>query len=47
MQQEKPEVCFCTLALGKRYRSHAFLLAEDIEKHSPGIYLIVLTDKQQ
>ncbi|MCC5651819.1 hypothetical protein LC609_18715 [Nostoc sp. XA013] len=47
MKQEKPDACFCTLALGERYRSHALLLAQDIEKHSPEIYLIVLTDKPQ
>ncbi|MHC5831119.1 MAG: hypothetical protein ACYT04_87945, partial [Nostoc sp.] len=47
MNQEKPDICFCSLALGKRYRSHAFLLAQDIEKYSPGIYLIVLTNKPQ
>lgn len=47
MNQEKSDICFCTLALGKRYRSHTFLLAQDIEKHSPGVYLIVLTDKPE
>ncbi len=33
-----------TLALGKRYRSHALLLAQDIEKYSSGTKFIVLTD---
>ncbi|MBE9082509.1 MULTISPECIES: hypothetical protein [unclassified Tolypothrix] len=47
MQQEQQEVCFCTLALGERYRSHALLLAQDIEKNLPGIYLLILTDKPQ
>ncbi|MFN6560413.1 MAG: hypothetical protein RMY28_011450 [Nostoc sp. ChiSLP01] len=45
MTQEDKDFCFCTLALGERYRSHAFLLAEDIEKYSPGTKLILLTDK--
>ena len=47
MSQEEKEFCFCTLALGKRYRSHALLLAQDIEKHSPGTKLVILTDKPQ
>ncbi|BAY28785.1 hypothetical protein NIES2107_06170 [Nostoc carneum NIES-2107] len=47
MQQEQQEVCFCSLALGERYRSHALLLAQDIEKNLPGIYLLLLTDKPQ
>jgi hypothetical protein len=45
MNQEVQNFCFCSLALGKRYRSHAFLLAQDIEQHSPGTFLIILTDK--
>ncbi|MDZ8105836.1 MAG: hypothetical protein RM338_09485 [Nostoc sp. DedQUE12a] len=45
MTQEDRDFCFCTLALGERYRSHAFLLAEDIEKHSPGTKFVILTDK--
>ncbi|RCJ18955.1 hypothetical protein A6S26_27730 [Nostoc sp. ATCC 43529] len=45
MTQEDKDFCFCTLALGERYRSHAFLLAEDIEKHSPGTKFVILTDK--
>lgn len=47
MSQEEKEFCFCTLALGKRYRSHALVLAQDIEKHSPGTKLVILTDKPQ
>ncbi|WP_341526206.1 hypothetical protein WKK05_27150 [Nostoc sp. UHCC 0302] len=47
MNQEVQSFCFCSLALGKRYRSHAFLLAQDIEQHSPGTSLIILTDKPQ
>lgn len=37
--------CFCTLATGKRYRTHAKMLANDLEKHSPSTEFIVLTDK--
>ncbi|WP_138501904.1 hypothetical protein [Nostoc sp. PA-18-2419] len=47
MTQEEKDFCFCALALGERYRSHAFLLAEDIEKHSPGTKFVILTDKPQ
>ncbi|BDI14991.1 hypothetical protein ANSO36C_07930 [Nostoc cf. commune SO-36] len=47
MIQKEKEFCFCTLALGERYRSHALLLAEDIEKHSPETKLVILTDKPQ
>ncbi|MEA5578811.1 hypothetical protein [Anabaena sp. UHCC 0451] len=46
MNQEQ-EFCFCTLALGKRYRSHTLLLAQDIEKYSPGTKFVVLTDQPQ
>jgi hypothetical protein len=42
--QAEPEFCFCTLALGKRYRALALLLAKDIEKYSPNISFVVLTD---
>ncbi|MBE9051915.1 hypothetical protein IQ243_16085 [Nostocales cyanobacterium LEGE 11386] len=37
--------CFCTLAVGNRYRTHARMLASDIQKHSPATSLIVLTDQ--
>lgn len=37
--------CFCSLAVGKRYRLHAQMLAEDLQKHAPGIPFVVLTDK--
>jgi uncharacterized C2H2 Zn-finger protein len=33
--------------LGRRYRSHAFLLAQDIAKHSPETSPVILTDKPQ
>jgi hypothetical protein len=47
MSQKEKEFCFCTLALGERYREHALLLAQDIEKHSPETKLLILTDKPQ
>jgi hypothetical protein len=47
MDKQIQEFCFCTLALGERYRSHTFLLAQDIEKYSPGTSLVILTDKPQ
>jgi len=37
--------CFGTLAVGQRYRKHAQVLAEDIQQHAPGVWLIVLTDR--
>ena len=37
--------CFCTLAVGRRYRTHARQLAEDIQKYAPGAYFFILTDK--
>ena len=37
--------CFCTLAVGGRYRAHAQLLAADIQRYAPDIPLIVLTDR--
>lgn len=39
-----PSFCFGTLALGKRYRSHAALLAADLRQYSPQTPLILLTD---
>jgi hypothetical protein len=37
--------CFCTLALGERYRRMAIELAKDIERYAPGVKFVVLTDK--
>ncbi|BAU63185.1 hypothetical protein STA3757_05430 [Stanieria sp. NIES-3757] len=37
--------CFCTLAVGKRYRAHALLLAKDLEKYASETKLIVLTNQ--
>lgn len=39
--------CFCTLALGKKYRALALLLAQDIEIYSPNTYFVVFTDCPQ
>ncbi|TAF15443.1 MAG: hypothetical protein EAZ76_08555 [Nostocales cyanobacterium] len=39
--------CFCTLAVGNRYRHHARILAQDIQQHIPGTSLCVLTDKPE
>lgn len=36
--------CFCTLAVGERYRKHALVLAKDIQKQAPNISFLVLTD---
>ncbi len=36
--------CFGTLALGKRYRKHAALLAADLSKYCPEATLVLLTD---
>jgi hypothetical protein len=41
------EICFGTLALGANYRKLACQLAKDIQKYSPNIPLVVLTDKPQ
>jgi hypothetical protein len=38
------EFCFCTLAVGKRYRKHALVLAKDIRKQAPDTSFLVLTD---
>ncbi|MGY6529765.1 MAG: hypothetical protein ACXITR_07520 [Cyanobacterium sp.] len=37
--------CFCTLAVGEKYRKLALLLAKDIDKYAPRIKFVVLTDK--
>lgn len=39
------EFCFCTLAVGNRYRRHAQLLAKDIQQYSPTTSFVVLTDR--
>ena len=42
--QKTQEFCFSTLALGKKYRNLASLLAKDILQYSPGTLFIILTD---
>lgn len=39
------DFCFCTLAVGKRYRNHARMLARDIQANASGIPLVILTDR--
>lgn len=39
------EFCFCTLAIGHRYRTHAKLLAQDLQKYFPDTTLCILTDR--
>jgi hypothetical protein len=39
--------CFCTLAVGNRYRTHARMLAKDIQQHMAGKVLCVLTDRPE
>jgi hypothetical protein len=39
------DYCFCTLAVGKRYRAHAQLLAADLQKYAPERVLILLSDR--
>ena len=39
--------CFCTLAVGDRYRAHAVLLAQDIQNHMPDTTLCILTDRPE
>jgi hypothetical protein len=41
------DFCFCTLAVGSRYRAHAELLAQDLQQYAPTIPLLVLTDRPQ
>lgn len=44
MASFKPSFCFCTLALGHKYRVLTQELAADLEKFADGISLIVYTD---
>ncbi|YAG12693.1 Glycosyl transferase family 8 [Nostoc sp. DSM 114161] len=39
--------CFCTLAVGDRYRTHARMLAKDIQQHTNATALCVLTDRPE
>ncbi|QSJ19835.1 hypothetical protein JYQ62_14680 [Nostoc sp. UHCC 0702] len=45
MSQAQKDFCFCTLALGKKYRLLAQQLAKDLEKNAPGTFLVVYTDE--
>jgi len=47
MSQQDQQFCFCTLALGYRYRQLAALLAQDMEKYAKWTKLVVLTDQPQ
>ena len=42
--QHEQDYCFCTLALGRRYRLMARELAADLDKYAPGKSLVVFTD---
>lgn len=39
------QFCFCTLAVGNRYRAHAHMLAQDIQYYAPAHPFIILTDR--
>jgi hypothetical protein len=41
------EFCFCTLAIGDRYRIHAQILAQDIQDQMPNSPLLILTDRPE
>ncbi len=45
MNPTKNRFCFCTLALGQKYRILAKQLAQDIEKFFPGTCLVVGTEQ--
>lgn len=45
MNQQNNSFCFCTLAFGSKYRLMAKELASDLEKYSPGTFLVIGTDK--
>lgn len=45
MNQQNNNFCFCTLALGSKYRLMAKELASDLEKYSPETFLVIGTDK--
>ncbi|MCF4970654.1 hypothetical protein [Nostoc sp. CMAA1605] len=44
---ESKDFCFCTLAVGERYRKHTRMLAQDIQQYTPNINLCVLTDQPE
>lgn len=45
MIQEQKDFCFCTLALGQRYRDITKELAKQLETYSPGTSLVIYTEK--
>jgi len=45
MTQEQEKFCFCTLALGQRYRDISKELAKDLETNAPGTSLVIYTEK--
>lgn len=45
MSSNLQSFCFCTLALGRRYRVMTQELAGDLQRYAPGIKLVVGTDK--
>lgn len=47
MTEIRKDFCFCTLALGQRYRLMAQTLAEDLIKYAPQTQLIIYTDYPQ
>lgn len=44
MSQAQKDFCFCTLALGRKYRILAQQLAQDLEKNVTGTFLVIYTD---
>lgn len=44
MESQQQHCCFCTLALGKKYRDLTIRLAHDLNTHYPTHPLLVLTD---
>ncbi|MGA9382204.1 MAG: hypothetical protein WBV73_25880 [Phormidium sp.] len=44
MNQNQKDFCFCTLALGEKYCTLVKELASDLDKYSPGTFLLVYTD---
>ena len=45
MTQKQKNFCFCTLALGQRYRDITKELVKDLETNAPGISLVIYTEK--
>ena len=45
MTQKQKNFCFCTLALGQRYRDITKELVKDLETNAPGISLVIYTQQ--